>query len=226
MHHTGNGVSIRLDKPKRQMMRPSSAELRHEKLHGKVTHGPLGKNEFQEALTVMEAIYAETKTEPVAAALSACDALVHYQTKPALELLNKRTWRDFFNEMKERRQQGLDPVKSAHRLRDKRHHEYGEKLTVDEREYFRHHLHQQNFEKEFSSTGELAVLQQVEDSQSKGRPSTTRHEKGQLGLHTSSSSNRVSTGRHPQSQSSTPQDFFLCREAISLFVTIRWNEIY
>ena len=104
MHHTANGVSIRLDQPKKQPKgkRPTSAELRRAKLNPNMSHGPVGRNEFQDAIVVMKSVYNEINEGEVPPGLSAMDTLVGYRTAPALKLLHQRTWRDFFDELKDK----------------------------------------------------------------------------------------------------------------------------
>ena len=100
MHHTGNGVSIRLDKPKKVLNRMTAEELRHEKMTQKIITGPVGKNEFQDSIVVLQSVYNDIDQAPVREGLSHANTLTEYQTAPVMKLLEKRTWRDFFDEMR------------------------------------------------------------------------------------------------------------------------------
>ena len=98
LHFTDNGKSIKYKKTVRKEV-PSYEELLREKLEGTVTHAPLGRDEFHNRLEIMAAIYKETGEVAFIDGMTSMDQERHYRTEPALKLLSKKTWRQFFDEM-------------------------------------------------------------------------------------------------------------------------------
>ena len=99
LKHSDNGVGKRWNRtPTKE--RKSLQEIQYEKLYGSVTHAPLGKNEFHDKLSIMEAVYSETGEVAIVDGMSTMDQARHYRTEPALKLLHQKTWKDFFEKMK------------------------------------------------------------------------------------------------------------------------------
>ena len=62
--------------------------------------GTLGKNEFLDNVVVMKSVYKEINEPAISDGMTTMATLTGYHTAPALKLLEKRTWRNFFDEMK------------------------------------------------------------------------------------------------------------------------------